>query len=268
MLTLNLARALTGIGGGGLLTMSTVILSDLIPFHKRGIYQAMNNLTMGVGATLGASLGGIIADNFGWRWAFFLQLPFAVFGILVGFLFISSPHPSIHGSGLRQIDYLGSSLLVVGLAIQLTGTNLGGNELPWGSPVVVGCLVISGVILASFLYVEGWVAEQPVLPLSVLTEAASITNNLFTAGACTAVRFSFLMCADGSDRVYVTAILPSRPFRVSIKGRTPISPFGNCLAYWGPRFWGCHVKMGSSRNAGTNRISYSFLRLLSHQHSR
>jgi hypothetical protein len=83
--------------------------------------------------------------------------------------------------------------LVVGLAIQLTGTNLGGNELPWGSPVVVGCLVISGVILASFLYVEGWVAEQPVLPLSVLTEAASITNNLFTAGACTAVRFSFLM---------------------------------------------------------------------------
>jgi MFS family permease len=193
MLTLNLARALTGIGGGGLLTMSTVILSDLIPFHKRGIYQAMNNLTMGVGATLGASLGGIIADNFGWRWAFFLQLPFAVFGILVGFLFISSPHPSIHGSGLRHIDYLGSSLLVVGLAIQLTGTNLGGNELPWGSPVVVGCLVISGVILASFLYVEGWVAEQPVLPLSVLTEAASITNNLFTAGACTAVRFSFLM---------------------------------------------------------------------------
>ena len=91
MLTLNLARALAGIGGGGLQTMSTVILSDLIPFHKRGIYQAINNLIMGVGATLGASLGGIIADNLGWRWAFFLQLPFAVFGILVGFLFISGP---------------------------------------------------------------------------------------------------------------------------------------------------------------------------------
>lgn len=117
MLTLKFARALAGIGGGGLLTMSTVILSDLIPSHKRGIYQAMNNLTMGVGATLGASLGGIIADNFGWRWAFFLQHPFAVFGILLGFLFISSPQSPTYGSDLRQIDCLGSSLLVVGLAI-------------------------------------------------------------------------------------------------------------------------------------------------------
>jgi len=171
--------------------MSTVILSDMIPFHKRGIYQAINNLIMGVGATLGATLGGLIADNLGWRWAFFLQLPFAMFGILVGFLFIRAPHSSMHGSGLRQIDYLGSSLLVIGLAIQLMGTNLGGNELPWGSPIVVGCLVISGVILASFVYVEGWVAEHPVLPLSIFKEAASITNNLFTTGACTTVSHNF-----------------------------------------------------------------------------
>jgi len=197
MLSLNLARALTGIGGGGLQTMSTVILSDLIPFHKRGIYQAMNNLIMGVGATLGATLGGLIADNLGWRWAFFLQLPFAMFGIVMGLLFISTPHPSMQGGGrLCQIDYLGSSLLVVGLAIQLMGTNLGGNELPWGSPIVVGCLVISGVILASFVFVEGWVAEHPVLPLSVLTQGASITNNLFTAAACTTVRSPFFFCAD------------------------------------------------------------------------
>src|SRR5271154_2445693 len=156
MLTLNLARALAGIGGGGLQTMSTVILWDLISFHKRGIYQAIKNLIMGVGAPLGASLGGVIADNLGWRWAFFLQLPFAVFGILVGFLFISGPHPSTHGnSGLRQIDYLGSGLLVIGLTIQLMGLNLGGNVLSWGSHIVVGCLVVSGVILASFLYIEG-----------------------------------------------------------------------------------------------------------------
>jgi MFS family permease len=193
MLTLNIARALTGIGGGGLITMSTVILSDHIPFHKRGTYQAINNLTMGIGATLGASLGGVIADNFGWRWAFFLQLPFASFGILVGYFFINAPRPSIHENRLRQVDYLGSGLLVIGLSIQLMGQTLGGNELPWGSPIVVGCLVISGVILAIFLYVEGWIAAHPVLPLSILTEAASITNNLFTAAACTSVISSIIL---------------------------------------------------------------------------
>ena len=71
------------------------------------------------------------------------------------------------------------------------GLNLGGNVLSWGSYVVVGCLVVSGVILASFLYVEGWVAEHPVLPLSIFKEAASITNNLFTTGACTTVSHNF-----------------------------------------------------------------------------
>lgn len=268
MLTLNLARALTGIGGGGLLTMATVILSDLIPFHKRGIYQAINNLTMGVGGVLGASLGGIIADNFGWRWAFFLQLPFAVFGILVGFIFISSPPPSTHGSGLGQIDYLGSSLLVVGLAIQLMGMNLGGNELPWGSPVVVGCLVISGIILATFLYVEGLVAEQPVLPLSILTEPASITNNIFAAGACTAVQSSSFVCANESDGVYVAPILPGGTFRVCIKGRTAISSPGHCFTHGRPRLGNCDVKMGPPWKAGKDWIGYSFLRLLSHQYSR
>ena len=176
--------------------MSTVILSDLIPFHKRGIYQAINNLMLGVGATLGASLGGIIADNFGWRWAFFSQLPVAAFGIVMGFLFITSSRPSTDVNGLGQIDYLGSALLVIGLAVQLMGLHLGGNELSWGSPTVVGCLVVSGVILALFLYVEGWIAEQPVLPPSVLTQGASITTSLFTAGACTGVRSSFFALTD------------------------------------------------------------------------
>jgi predicted MFS family arabinose efflux permease len=114
----------------------------------------MNNLTYGLGSTLGASLGGTIADNVGWRWALFMRLPFAAFGILVGFLYIHSLRRRTQGNGLRQIDYLVSSLLVTGLAIQLMGTNLG-NELPWGSPVVVGYLVSRGVILAGFLYIEG-----------------------------------------------------------------------------------------------------------------
>lgn len=186
MLALNISRALTGIGGGGLLTMATVILSDYVPFHERGIYQAINNLTMGIGATLGASLGGIIADNFGWRWAFFLQLPLSGFGILVGFLSIEKATTGADND-LGQLDYLGSVLLVLGLAIQLMGLNLGGNELPWSSPIVVGCLVISIIILAIFIYVEGWIASKPVLPLSMLTQRATIVNNTFAAAACTSV---------------------------------------------------------------------------------
>jgi MFS family permease len=167
--------------------MSTVILSDHVPFHKRGIYQAINNLTLGIGATLGASLGGIIADNLGWRWAFFLQLPLAAFGICVGVVSIKNPRTIRVGDRLQQLDYPGSVLLVLGLTILLTGLNMGGNELPWSSSVVLSCFIGGILILALFIYVEGWVATHPVLPLSMLSEKASMTQNVFAAAACTSV---------------------------------------------------------------------------------
>ncbi|GAB1201649.1 hypothetical protein APSETT445_000232 [Aspergillus pseudonomiae] len=64
---LNLMRALTGIGGGGLMTMATIVNSDLIPFRRRGMYQALQNVMHGFGSICGASLGGSIVDTIGWR---------------------------------------------------------------------------------------------------------------------------------------------------------------------------------------------------------
>ena len=66
MLSLNLARAFTGVGGGGLYSVATIILSDCVPFQHRGKYQSANNLMNGVGAALGASIGGTITERFNW----------------------------------------------------------------------------------------------------------------------------------------------------------------------------------------------------------
>ncbi|ERS97606.1 MFS drug transporter [Sporothrix schenckii 1099-18] len=76
-------RALAGAGGGGLMTMATIINTDLIAPEQRGMYQAGQNILHGVGAILGASLGGTLAGWLGWRFAFLVQVPICLAALVV-----------------------------------------------------------------------------------------------------------------------------------------------------------------------------------------
>ncbi|TDZ27330.1 putative transporter [Colletotrichum spinosum] len=171
---LNCMRALTGFGGGGLMTMATIVNSDMIPFRKRGMYQALQNGMFGFGAVAGASFGGSIADRIGWRWCFLLQVPVSVAALLLGALVIKNPEGGFDLDTTdfkaiwARVDVSGALLLVVAISIQLVGLSLGGNELPWGHPVVVGTLVGSVVLLALFLLVEAKTRAIPVVPLRML----------------------------------------------------------------------------------------------------
>ncbi|KAB5575419.1 major facilitator superfamily domain-containing protein [Coniochaeta sp. 2T2.1] len=170
---LNCMRALTGFGGGGLMTMATIVNSDMIPFRKRGMYQALQNGMFGFGAVCGASFGGSIADSIGWRWCFLSQVPISALALVVGALVIKNPQGILAaGQGFRavwtKVDFTGALILVVAISIQLVGLSLGGNELPWGSPWVIGSLVVSCVLFAAFLVVEGRTRAIPVIPLRML----------------------------------------------------------------------------------------------------
>lgn len=68
-----LARAVCGLGAGGMLTMGSIITSDMVPIEIRGIYQSYLNILFGLGSALGAASGGAMADHLGWRWEFGVQ---------------------------------------------------------------------------------------------------------------------------------------------------------------------------------------------------
>lgn len=67
MIQLILSRVVVGIGGGGFITLSVVMIADLVPLRRRGTWQALRNLMFALGLSAG-SLGGIITDKLGWRW--------------------------------------------------------------------------------------------------------------------------------------------------------------------------------------------------------
>ncbi|KAK4208870.1 putative vacuolar basic amino acid transporter [Rhypophila decipiens] len=181
IITLNCMRALTGFGGGGLMTMATIVNSDMIPFRRRGMYQALQNGVFGFGAICGASFGGWIADGVGWRWCFLLQVPLSVFALVTGYLVVKNPGSSSIGEGVRvdfgaqgwrvvwqRVDVSGAVVLVTAISVLLVALSLGGNELPWGSPWVIGSLVSSFGLFGLFWLVEARTTAIPVIPLRML----------------------------------------------------------------------------------------------------
>ena len=79
-------RVVSGIGGGGLTALASIVTSDLVPLRRRGVWQGYGNLAFGLGMGLGGVFGGIMQDTLGWRWALLIQCPFAfVSGLLAAF---------------------------------------------------------------------------------------------------------------------------------------------------------------------------------------
>jgi len=175
-------RVVAGMGGGGLMAISTFVGSDLVPLRKRGIIQGIGNLCFGTGAGLGGIFGGWINDTWGWRTAFLVQVPFVIMsGILVWWV-IDIPPKKSEKSTLSRIDFLGAFTLVLTLVLLLLGLNSGGNIVPWTHPLVLVSLPLSAVSLCAFIYIEAYVAPEPVIPVRLLlnqTVAAACLCNWF-----------------------------------------------------------------------------------------
>ncbi|KAJ5640827.1 hypothetical protein N7528_000452 [Penicillium herquei] len=230
---LNIMRALTGIGGGGLMTMATIINSDLIPFKNRGMYQAVQNGAYGFGAICGASFGGAIVDTIGWRWCFLIQVPVSVTVLILGYFVLQFPPKqnlaaNDQPKGLwHQIDLLGSVLLVLALSTQLIGLSLGGNELPWMSIWVILPLIGSVLFLAAFITVEAKTKAIPLIPLKMLRGLHPVSTQI--ANVCVGMAaYAFLFTLP----LFFQVILMDTPTRAGARLVIPslMTPVGGLIA--------------------------------------
>ncbi|KAK4183244.1 putative amino acid transporter [Podospora australis] len=265
MMTLDIMRAVTGFGGGGLITMATVINSDMIPFKKRGMYQAMQNILVGFGAVLGASLGGAIAESIGWRWCFLSQVPVSLLALVVGYFVLENPVclvPQLSPtnrlrSAIRRLDLSGALFLVAGLLMQLLGLSLGGNEYPWGSSLVIFSLIGSMVLLFVFVEIEAHTKAIPMIPLRMLKgwqpTAVQLTN-IFVGISSYAYMFMVPL--------YLQAVRGDSPSAAGFKLMVPAlaTPVGGVIAgslmHRGSRL--CHnVRMGTAMMLVGNLLAMS-----------
>lgn len=192
------ARAVCGIGAGGMLTMGAIVLSDILPIEIRGNYQSINNLAYGTGSALGAAVGGFLADSIGWRWEFGIQVPFGLFCMVVCMWTIPSPQElgntleMGNGERFREFDLAGSLYLTTSVGCLILGMSLGGNIFPWTHPIVIVALIMS-LILGNLLLRTERIAKSPVMPLELIwgkPRGHLIFNNFFAAVTINTVFFN------------------------------------------------------------------------------
>ncbi|KZT12978.1 vacuolar amino acid permease [Laetiporus sulphureus 93-53] len=179
-----IARAVAGMGGGGVMTVSSVAVTDLIPLRQRGLYQGMTNILFGLGAGLGGPLGGWMNDNFGWRSAFLFQMPILLFSFVLVTAKVSIKLPdeieaqSLHAK-IRRIDFFGSLTLVGTVGCLLLGFSLKSTEeLPWSDPLIWGLLVASVVWCILFILVETYHSPYPVMPIRLIKQRTPLAVSL------------------------------------------------------------------------------------------
>lgn len=155
-------RALQGLGGGALMSMTWAVLGDLFSPRERGRYQGLTSGVFGVSSVVGPLLGGIITDTLGWRWVFFVVVPVA----LVSFVLVQRYVPRGATSRAGSIDVAGALVLIATATPLLVALSLGGVRFAWTSPQVLTLIGLSAVLLVVLLRIERH-ASNPVVPLDL-----------------------------------------------------------------------------------------------------
>ncbi|KAI1426246.1 MFS multidrug transporter [Xylaria sp. FL1777] len=218
-----LARGVQGIGGGGTNTLVTILLTDLVPLRDRGIWQGYLNVVFAAGMSAGAPIGGLFADNIGWRWAFIIQCPIALFAFLGVYFVLNLPQTdhSHWSAKLRRIDFAGTFTLVSAVFLLLFGLDNGSNE-GWNKKITIVPLALTPVLFAIFVLVEAKVATDPFAPGHVIFHPpllAAYGANFFGLAAPMSVLFFialFFQAALGMSATESgTMFIPSTFFTLS-----------------------------------------------------
>jgi EmrB/QacA subfamily drug resistance transporter len=157
---LTAARAIMGVGAAALMPSTLSILINVFTANREraraiGIWSA----SAGLGVAMGPILGGFLLVHFWWGSVFLINVPIA----LIGFIATAFLVPNSKSPHARRPDPLGAALSVMGIGLLLWGI-IEAPARSWTSPLIVGSLAASVVIITVFIVWERNV-DHPMLPL-------------------------------------------------------------------------------------------------------
>lgn len=164
-------RAIQGLGGAGLFAMAFIIIADLFPPAERGRYQGLVGGVFGIASVLGPLVGGVLTDHgghiipgvAGWRWVFYVNLPFGI--LALWFIITRMPALNPHGEK-KRFDYLSALLLLLGMVPLILALQIDKQQHPWQAPETLLLFALALGALTLFVF-RSLHSANPILNLSL-----------------------------------------------------------------------------------------------------
>jgi EmrB/QacA subfamily drug resistance transporter len=158
------SRVAQGVGAGGMSALAMIVMAAMIPPRELGRYSGMFGAVFGVATIAGPLIGGVLVDTdwLGWRWCFFIGVPFSVAAIAL-------LQKTLHLPTTRRqvkIDWLGAGLITAGVCALLIWSTLAGQHFAWGS-WQTAAFVVGGLALLGLAVWAESKATEPVIPLRI-----------------------------------------------------------------------------------------------------
>ncbi|KAL2067238.1 hypothetical protein VTL71DRAFT_1662 [Oculimacula yallundae] len=195
-----LGRIIQGCGASGIISLASVIITDIAAPSDVAVLRSYVNIASTVGLSGGGPLGGFLAGKIGWRWSFLGQVPIAIgcciflaYSLRPSLNRLSKEHEGQDGEGedhqkegLRTFDFPGAIALAIWVTSFLAVIDLQ-SQLSWGHPLLLGILIISVLAFVAFLAAETYPGNRELLiPLRLLkTEVGAFClAQLLIIGGC------------------------------------------------------------------------------------
>ncbi|KAL8822773.1 MAG: hypothetical protein Q9191_006497 [Dirinaria sp. TL-2023a] len=174
-------RSLQGSGGGGLIALTEIVVTDLVPLRLRGKWFGVISGMWSLGSVSGPVIGGALAQDVSWRWIFYINLPIigVAFIFVVFFLRLKFKATNL-ASKLRRVDWIGSVLFIGSTTSFLIPVTWGGVSYKWDSWRTLVPLIVGLAGLAFFVIYEEWLATEPLIPPAIFKNRTAAVNYLGT----------------------------------------------------------------------------------------
>ncbi|KAI9791161.1 MAG: hypothetical protein M1833_001571 [Piccolia ochrophora] len=196
-------RAIQGVGGGGIIVLTEILVTDLAPLRQRGNFFGLIAAMWAIGSVSGPLVGAGFAQNVTWRWIFWINLPFCGVGFILipVYLRLRMKRSSLL-SKFKRLDYVGGTLFIGSTTSFLLSVTFGGVMFRWSSwriivPMVIG---IAGLIVFYF-YERHWAAE-PLIRFQTFQQRTAAANYLgtFLHGLIVSGYLIELQCVEADHR--------------------------------------------------------------------
>ncbi|KAF2464048.1 MFS general substrate transporter [Lindgomyces ingoldianus] len=175
------ARSIQGIGGGGIIALTEIVVTDMVPLRERGKWFSMISGMWAIGTVAGPLLGGGFSQNVSWRWIFWINLPFiGIGGIMITFFLQLNYKTSSLLSKLRRVDWIGMVLFLGSTTGFLIPITWGGVQYPWDSWRTLVPLLVSAAGLVAFVIHQEYFAPEPLIRTSVFKNTTAAVTYLET----------------------------------------------------------------------------------------